>query len=109
MKIKFLNSKDKIIQLDEKLDKSLKEKNELKNENIKSKEHIATLQKNINSISLKLKEIEENKQKKEYEYEKENRDLSISREKEGLLEIREKEINISIRKLESDEYKLEEK
>ena len=109
MKIKFLNSKDKIIQLDEKLDKSLKEKNELKNENIKSKEHIATLQKNINSISLKLKEIEENKQKKEYEYEKENRDLSISREKEGLLEIREKEINISIRKLESDEYKLSEK
>ena len=109
IKIKFLNSKDRLNQIESETEKVNFEKNEIKKEIFSIKENILKLENAIKISSEQLKNIEKEKEIKEYEFEKENRGLQIAKEKEAFLEIREKELIGIIKDFESEEYKETEK
>ena len=109
IKIKFLNSKDRLNQIESETEKVNFEKNEIEKEIFSIKENILKLENAIKVSSEQLKNIEKEKEIKEYEFEKENRGLQIAKEKEAFLEIREKELIGIIKDFESEEYKETEK
>lgn len=109
MKIRFLNSKDRLIQIDSELLRNDTVKKEIKDEINSIKESLVKISAEIKRSQALLKETEDEKEKKEYQYEKENRELHMAREREGLLEIREKEVTSSIRDNDSDEFRNSEK
>ena len=109
IKIKFLNSKDRLVQLESEREKSISEKDEIEKEISFIKNNVEKLEKEIEKSGELLKETEESREKKQAEYERENRELQISKEKEALLEIKEKELTGIIRDFETQEYRENEK
>ena len=109
IKIKFLNSKDRLVQLESEREKSISEKDEIEKEISFIENNVERLEKEIEKSGELLKEIEESREKKQAEYERENRELQISKEKEALLEIKEKELTGIIRDFETQEYRENEK
>lgn len=109
IKIKFLNSKDRLVQLESEREKSISEKDEIEKEISFIKNNVEKLEKEIEKSGELLKETEESREKKQAEYERENRELQISKEKEALLEIKEKELRGIIRDFETQEYRESEK
>ena len=109
IKIKFLNSKDRLVQLESEREKSISEKDEIEKEISFIKNNVEKLEKEIEKSGELLKETEESREKKQAEYERENRELQISKEKEALLEIKEKELTGIIRDFETQEYRESEK
>lgn len=109
IKIKFLNSKDRLVQLESEREKSISEKNEIEREISSIENNIEKLEKEIEKSVELLKETEGSREKKQAEYERENRELQISKEKEALLEIKEKELTGIIRDFETQEYRENEK
>ena len=109
IKIKFLNSKDRIVQINNEINKNSSEKEDIENEINLIKSNIVKLEDEIKKSQEILKKIEKDKEIKEFEFEKENRGLQISKEKEAFLEIKEKELIGIIKDFETDEYKEEER
>lgn len=109
IKIKFLNSKDRIVQINNEINKNSSEKEDIENEINLIKSNIVKLEDEIKKSQEILKKVEKDKEIKEFEFEKENRGLQISKEKEALLEIKEKELIGIIKDFETDEYKEEER
>lgn len=109
IKIKFLNSKDRLSQLDNEIKRNEDEKHDIENEISQIKGALLRLEDEIKKSLEQLKKVEDEKEIKEFEFEKENRGLQIAREKEALLEIKEKELIGVIKDFETQEYKEEEK
>lgn len=108
IKIKFLNSKDRIIKLDDELKRNLSEKLDIENETKKIDNILLKLKEETEKVKSEIKRIESEKEMKEYEFEKENKNIQISKEKEAFLELKEKELIGYIKDCESNEYKEEE-
>ena len=109
IKIKFLNSKDRLVQLDSEAEKNIFEEQEIEAEISRIKTSISKLETEIKKSEELLKQTEESREIKQAEYERENRELQISKEKEALLEIKEKELAEMIREFETQEYRENEK
>ena len=109
IKIKFLNSKDRLTQIENETGKNSFEKDEIEKEISLIKTNIEKLEKEIKNSAEQIKKTEAEKELKEYEFEKENRGLQIAKEKEAFLEIKEKELMGIIKDFESEEYKENEK
>ncbi|WP_300394199.1 chromosome segregation protein SMC [Fusobacterium sp.] len=109
IKIKFLNSKDRITQIENEITKNISEKNEIENEINLIKSNIVKFEDEIKKSVEELKKVEENKKIKEYEFEKENRGLQVAKEREAFLELKEKELIGVIKDFETEEYREEEK
>ena len=109
IKIKFLNSKDRLTQIENETGKNSFEKEEIEKEILLIKTNIEKLEKEIKNSAEQIKKTESEKELKEYEFEKENRGLQIAKEKEAFLEIKEKELMGIIKDFESEEYKESEK
>ena len=109
IKIKFLNSKDRLAQIENETGKNSFEKDEIEKEISLIKTNIEKLEKEIKNSAEQIKKTEAEKELKEYEFEKENRGLQIAKEKEAFLEIKEKELMGIIKDFESEEYKENEK
>ncbi len=109
IKIKFLNSKDRLVQIDNEIEKNSSEKDEIQNEITVIKTSIERMETEIEKSVEQLKKVEENREQKQYEFEKENRELQIAKEKEGFLELKEKELIGIIKDFETQEYKEREK
>lgn len=109
IKIKFLNSKDRLVQLDSEAEKNIFEEQEIEAEISRIKTSISKLETEIKKSEELLKQTEESREIKQAEYERENRELQISKEKEALLEIKEKELIEVIREFETQEYRENEK
>lgn len=105
IKIKFLNSKDRVQQLENELEKNISEKENINSEISLIKENILKLEKEITNSLAQFEKIDKEKEIKEYEYEKENRELQIIKEKEQVAEIKEKELISSVKDFENQEYK----
>ena len=109
IKIKFLNTKDRTVQIKNDIEKNKLEKEELQKEKLTADERLENLKKDMENIKKNLLDIEKNKEEKELQFEKENKELSVADEKEQLLQIKEKELIGTIKDIEGKKYKEEEK
>lgn len=104
-RIKFLNSEDRLKQIDNELFRNNITKKEISDEIESIKATLKNANEETERLLKRVKEIEIEKEQKERQYENENIGLQIIKEKKNLLEIKEKEISSLIRDIERDEYK----
>lgn len=109
MKIKFLNSKDRIITIKNDIYKNEREKLELEENQNLIKDRIFKLSDGIKKIEEKLKIINQEREEKNVQFEKENINLEVMKEKSDFLNIKEKEYMVEIKEFENKIYKEEEK
>lgn len=109
IKIKFLNTKDRTVQIKNDIEKNKIEKDELQKERLTADQRLENLKKEMEDIKRNLLDIEKSKEEKELQFEKENKELSVADEKEQLLQIKEKELIGIIKDIETKKYKEEEK
>lgn len=109
MKIKFLNSKDRIITITNDINKNNREKSELEENEIFIKERISKLLDGIKKLKENLKKIDGEREEKNIQFEKENINLQVMKEKNELLDVKEKEYMVEIKEFENRIYKEEEK
>ncbi|WP_027127859.1 chromosome segregation protein SMC [Fusobacterium perfoetens] len=109
IKIKFLNTKDRNIQIENDIEKNNNEKKELIEEEKIAKEKLETLIKELENIKNTLEKIEKDKMEKDLQFEKESRELLVTNEKEQFFQLKEKELIGIIKDIESKQYKEEEK
>ncbi|MCI6151850.1 MAG: chromosome segregation protein SMC [Fusobacterium perfoetens] len=109
IKIKFLNTKDRNIQIENDIEKNNNEKKELIEEEKIAKEKLEALIKELENIKNTLEKIEKDKMEKDLQFEKESRELLVSNEKEQFFQLKEKELIGIIKDIESKQYKEEEK
>ncbi len=108
-KIRYYNTKDRNAQIENDIEKNLKEKEEIIKEKEGAETRLENLYKALEQIKLDIETINKQKAEKENEYEKENRELLIAKERESFLSIKEKEAIGLIKDIESKIYKEEEK
>lgn len=109
IKIKFLNTKDRNIQIENDIEKNNNEKKELIEEEKIAKEKLEALIKELENIKNTLEKIEKDKMEKDLQFEKESRELLVTNEKEQFFQLKEKELIGIIKDIESKQYKEEEK
>lgn len=109
IKIKFLNTKDRTVQIKNDIEKNKIEKDELQKERLTADQRLENLKKEMEDIKRNLLDIEKSKEEKELQFEKENKELGVADEKEQLLQIKEKELIGIIKDIETKKYKEEEK
>ncbi|MFK4785009.1 chromosome segregation protein SMC [Fusobacterium sp. MFO224] len=109
MKIKFLNSKDRIVTIKNNIHKNEKEKLELIENEKFIQNRISNLLDGIQNIEEELKKIDQEREEKNVQFEKENINLQVMKERSELLDVKEKECMVEIKEFENKIYKEEEK